>query len=309
VRVAVDGASSILPGSNVEALLDVEYSHAAAPQTPIRVYIATSEAANLGFIDSVQQAVTDNTCGSISLSIGVCPENADFANSADAIYQQAGTQGQTIFAAAGDDGSESLALKPKTGSCGPSGKRGVIETAASPNVTSIGGTMSKVKFDDNGIAIAGSAPETVWHETIGAGGGGKSAVFAKPTYQNGVTPKDSKRDIPDISLLAAQQTPGYIIGVNSAVQCCAGGTSFASPYWAGIDALMEQLNGGRLGTLNTQLYSLAKAGAEANGIHDVLKGNNGFKGVAGFAAKKGYDQASGWGTPDISVFAHAYTVK
>jgi hypothetical protein len=73
--------------------------------------------------------------------------------------------------------------------------------------------------------------------------------------------------------------------------------------------LMEQLNGGRLGALNTNLYSLASSNAAANGIRDVTKGNNGFNGVKGFTAKPGYDQATGWGTPDINTFAHAYTGK
>lgn len=317
VRVNVDGPPGFIseppvrPTDNqFEALLDVEYSHAAAPQAPIRVYIAGNADANLpvaGFLDTVQQAVTDNVCGSISLSIGVCPSDAATANNADTIYQQAAVQGQTIFAASDDDGAAALTVNGK--GCVPSKKRGVFETAASPNVTAVGGTQSKPKYDKATDIVTAAAAETVWHEAIGAGGGGASAVFAKPAYQNGITPDDNARDIPDIALLAAVQTPGYFVGLEGAVLCCGGGTSFGSPYWAGIGALMEQLNGGRLGPLNTLLYSLASANAADNGIRDVTKGNNGFNGVKGYTAKPGYDQASGWGTPDISVFAHAFTGK
>ncbi|HEX4211613.1 MAG TPA: S53 family peptidase, partial [Candidatus Binataceae bacterium] len=312
VRVPVDGPSSINGNAEFEALLDVQYSHAAAPQTPIRVYIASSsDPANLAFLDSVQKAVKENLCGSISLSIGVCPSDATTATAADTIYQQAAAQGQTVFAASGDDGAAALTVSSK--GCVASKVRGVVETAASPNVTAVGGTQSKPKYDKATRVASGPAAEVVWHEAKGATGGGVSVVFPKPSYQDGVTPSDNARDLPDIALLAAIQTPGYFVGVNGLVQCCGGGTSFASPYWAGIDALMEQLEGGgaagRLGALNTLLYSLASSNAAANGIRDVIKGNNGFNGVKGFTALKGYDQVTGWGTPDINTFAHAFTEK
>jgi subtilase family serine protease len=314
VRVAVDGSEPFSKKAIFEALLDVEYAHAAAPQAPIRVYIAGSgvQSAQTAFLDVVQQAVTDNTCGMISLSISACSDPnglAAFATNADTIYKQAAAQGQTIFAASGDDGAAAV-VEGKNGGCVRSDKRGVFETAASPNVTAVGGTQFKPKFDKStGVVVPGSANEVVWHETKGASGGGASAVFLKPSYQSASTPTDGARDIPDISLLAAVQTPGYFYGASGKVLCCGGGTSFGSPYWAGIGALMEQLNGGRLGPLNTQLYSLAASNAAGNGIRDVTTGNNSFGKVKGFTAAPGYDQASGWGTPDISVFAHAYTVK
>jgi subtilase family serine protease len=318
VRVPVDVPASI-NSAEFETLLDIEYSHTAAPQTPIRVYIDSDVDASTGFTDALQQAVNDNACGSISLSIFVCfadsSDAATLATTADSIYAEALTNGQTVFAAAGDDGSAGTVFNPVKGVC-VAGKKpgGVIETAASQHITSVGGTQVTPKYNKStGIAIAGSAAETVWHEAVGATGGGASAVFSKPGYQDGDTPADGARDVPDISLLAAVKTPGYIVGVNGKVACCGGGTSFASPYWAGIAALMEQLNGGglggRLGALNTNLYSLASSDAAANGIRDVTKGNNRFKGVKGFTAKPGYDQATGWGTPDINTFAHAYTGK
>ena len=322
VRVDIDGSPSTISGdSEFEALLDVEYSHAAAPETPIRVYIISENAnsAAQGFLDAVHQAVLDNACGSISLSIGVCPDNASdaatLANAVDTYYQQAASQGQTVFAAAGDEGSAGIVFNPNKG-CVLSKTRSVMETAASQYVTAVGGTQSTPKYvKATGIA-AGHATESVWYEAkYGASGGGASAVFSKPSYQDGVTPADNARDIPDISLLAAVLTPGYVVVDLSACPnpdvCLGGGTSFASPYWAGIAALMEQLKGGgsdgRLGAINTNLYSLASSNAAGNGILDVTKGNNGFNGVKGFKAVPGYDQATGWGTPDIATFAHKYT--
>ena len=309
VRVPVDGPSFVIPGADFETLLDIEYSHAAAPGVPIRVYIATNESADVGFLDVVQQAVTDNACGVISLSIAVCPEDATFAQSADSIYQQASAQGQTVFVAAGDQGAAGLALNSKATACVASKKRAVTESGASPNVVSVGGTQFIPKYDKtSGIAV-GFVPESVWHETNGAGGGGVSAVFPKPAYQNGVTPNDNFRDIPDVSLAAAITHPGYIVGVDGQVECCGGGTSFGAPYWAGIGSLMQQLNGARLGAINTQLYSLMSTNAAGSGVRDVKKGRNSFHGVMGYKAVPSYDQATGWGTPDISTFAHALTGK
>ena len=70
-----------------------------------------------------------------------------------------------------------------------------------------------------------------------------------------------------------------------------------------------QLNGARLGAINTQLYSLMSTNAAGRGVRDVKKGRNSFHGVMGYKAVPSYDQATGWGTPDISTFAHALTGK
>jgi subtilase family serine protease len=313
--ITVDGSGSFDNSAEPETLFDIEYAHAAAPEAPISVYVAGAEASTTGaLLDPLQQAVTDDACGSISLSISICPgEDSSLAQSADSIYQQAATQGQTVFSASGDDGAAAIVFNATKG-CVASNKRGVIETAASPNITSVGGTEVKPKYDKTtGIVIAGSAAETVWKESVGASGGGASQVFGKPAYQNALTPNDNARDIPDVSLLAAAKTPGYVYGYEGKLFCCAGGTSFASPYWAGITALMEQVNGGgnsgRPGPLNTELYRLASSGAAASGIRDVTKGNNGFHGAKGYKVTAGYDQASGWGTPDIGDLISAFTGK
>src|SRR4029077_6808821 len=68
-----------------------------------------------------------------------------------------------------------------------------------------------------------------------------------------------------------------------------GGTSLSAPLFAGLPKVIEQKKGAGLGLINILLYQLAKAGLAANGIRDVNNGtNNGFNGVAGFAAGGGY---------------------
>jgi subtilase family serine protease len=82
-----------------------------------------------------------------------------------------------------------------------------------------------------------------------------------------------------------------------------GGTSEASPLFAGIVAIADQVAGHSLGQLNPALYAL---GSGAAGLPDITIGNNtvsftqGGKSdtVTGYTAATGYDLASGLGTVD-----------
>ncbi|MGO8721634.1 MAG: protease, partial [Acidimicrobiales bacterium] len=141
---------------------------------------------------------------------------------------------------------------------------------------------------------------------------GKSIIFARPAYQNDVASVvGAQRGVPDISMSAACS------GAVNAYQSFAGapvgwypvcGTSEATPLFAGVVALADQLAGHPLGLINPALYVLSAA--RAPGIVDITKGNNtvsfvqGHKRytVGGFAAKRGYDLASGVGTVDVAKF-------
>jgi hypothetical protein len=35
--------------------------------------------------------------------------------------------------------------------------------------------------------------------------------------------------------------------------------------------------------------------------HDILVGDNSFDGITGFSATKGWDLATGWGTPNVGL--------
>ena len=83
-----------------------------------------------------------------------------------------------------------------------------------------------------------------------------------------------------------------------------GGTSEASPEFAGIVAIADQAAGHDLGNLlNPQLYAM---GSGAAGLPDITTGNNTVTfnqnnhnyTVPGFNAVSGYDMASGLGTVD-----------
>jgi subtilase family serine protease len=86
------------------------------------------------------------------------------------------------------------------------------------------------------------------------------------------------------------------------------GTSEATPLFAGVIALADQVAGHPLGLINPALYAMSAA--HAPGIVDVVKGNNtvsftqGGKlvTVPGYQALPGYDLASGVGTVNAAKF-------
>lgn len=91
---------------------------------------------------------------------------------------------------------------------------------------------------------------------------GTCAGYAKPAWQSIVgNPNDGVRDLPDLSLFASNGPWGhsYVVCDSSAGGCEAGygGTSFAAPIMAGIQALIDQHTGDRQGNPNPTYYSLA----------------------------------------------------
>jgi len=115
--------------------------------------------------------------------------------------------------------------------------------------------------------------------------------YAKPSWQTGVIgiPSDGVRDLPDVSLFAANGVWGhfyvYCFTDTSAggASCSgapstwagAGGTSFAAPIMAGIQALVNQKVGARQGNPNPTLYKLAAAeyGSTGSTSCNSTKGN------------------------------------
>jgi subtilase family serine protease len=305
--VLADGTDPGINGDAVETMVDANYSHAAAPGSNLAIYIGDPNNNISGdpIIDGLLAAVQDNVCNSISVSFAFCGGSKKLFRALDSVLAQAAGQGQAVFVASGDEGSAGIVFKKKAHGCvvAKHGKH-ISELAGSPNVTAIGGTMFNATFDGSGNDV-GSVPESVWNDSIGASGGGRSKIFKKPAFQAGLIKKDKKRDIPDISLGASPNSPGFFFGGRDTsnaptVVCCVGGTSIGAPVWAGIEQLISQVAVGRAGNINVGLYALGNA--HDPGIRDVTSGNNGFNGVKGFDATVGYDKATGWGTPDIDLF-------
>lgn len=182
---------------------------------------------------------------------------------------------------------------------------------------------------------------------IGGSGGASNCVVNETNYTTGVAgpcisgrpkpfwqtgpgvPRDHVRDIPDISLMAgngwygsfwticddaAPCSNGYIDGV--------GGTSAATPAFAGILAEVIQKTGGRLGLAAPTLYQLARNPKTANVFHDTTIGNNsmpceegspncalnsaGYYFLTGYNTTPGYDLATGLGSVDAAKLISAW---
>jgi subtilase family serine protease len=126
--------------------------------------------------------------------------------------------------------------------------------------------------------------------STGGGSGGPSAVYAKPSWQSGFAgiTTDGVRDMPDVVLFAANGVWNQAIefcdssvvtcnynNATDAIESSAGGTSFASPSMAGIQALVNQKTGELQGDPNYILYALAKAeyGTSGSSACNSTKGN------------------------------------
>jgi len=97
------------------------------------------------------------------------------------------------------------------------------------------------------------------------GGGGISTHFAVPSWQTGISGySNAYRSSPDLSGFASDGIWGHSLiycdsQSTSGCFAAAGGTSFVSPYLAGVTGLLVTYTGSRQGLLNPALYALAKA--------------------------------------------------
>jgi subtilase family serine protease len=323
------GPSPGITESEDEALVDIEWSHAVSPSTPVRLYFGNTGADAL--TSSIQNAVTDNVCGVISSSISECftgPEPSYF-QALDTIFMQAVAQGQSVMVASGDSGAAGSVFDTTKNECVAGTTANVNEEAASPNVTAVGGTQFPALYDAQGndtsvqgVGVDGT--EVAWNNpedaissgdsNFGSTGGGESSVFAKPAYQTGQgVPNDGKRDIPDVALGASLNLPGFYVSNDvsgTPTLEIFGGTSISVQIWAGLTRLIGKMVGGnppgRLGNINLRIYQMANANYAASGLFDVVSGNNTFNGVTGFNAGPGFDLTTGWGSPNFAVFAAAF---
>ena len=159
------------------------------------------------------------------------------------------------------------------------------------------------------ISQGGGGASNCWYETpqavcLGAGPGPNGGGFAQPLYQQGLSVSGAPagvRYVPDVSLFASPDFPGYIFctaqseiiqggtstsscvnGIADAVntfESIVGGTSASAPAFAGIVTLLNQQvivsglqDAPGLGNINTNLYLLAASNPSA--FHQVTTGDN-----------------------------------
>jgi subtilase family serine protease len=343
------------PGINddgVEASLDVEWAGAAAPNAAIEL-ISCSDTTTFGGLIAVQNLLNASSTppAIISMSYGECEAltGATMNAAFNTAFQQAVTEGVSVFVSAGDDSAAGCDRDAAEATHGI-GVTGWGETVYNVAVggTDFGDTYAGTNstyWNSTNTTTFGSAksyiPEIPWNDSCastlianfetgstvtygssgfcntatgeeflddigGSGGPSKCATgapatsgvvggtckgYAKPSWQAGAlgNPRDGARDIPDVSLFAANGLWGhYYIFCDSdtstgGTPCTGapdtwlggGGTSFSSPIMAGIMALVNQVNGSRQGNPNPALYKLAAAeyGKSGNAACSSTLGN------------------------------------
>jgi subtilase family serine protease len=277
-----------------EEALDVEWAHAIAPEARIDLVEANNNGSALD--TAVASAASLPGVSVVSMSWG-SPEadNGNETGDDGTFTTPAGHTGVTFLAATGD---YSAGWYP----------------AFSPNVVAVGGTTLKLNIPSDTIhsETAWSTGSDSWNKTLGTGGG-ISNFEAEPSYQDAVQ-FTGMRTIPDVSFDADPNTGVAIYDSFGTSSFSApgwveiGGTSLATPAWAGLIAMANQQRAADgLPTLNsisptethTLLYGLSgTTGGVA--FHDITSGSITANGQT-FKAGPGYDDVTGWGSPIANV--------
>jgi subtilase family serine protease len=359
VLVPDSGVEAISPGDESESQIDLEYVYGIAQYANI-FFVFVGADQNYSVMDALSFAITQRIAPVVSISYGVCetllsPSDLDQYNS---LFEEASAQGQTLVASSGDSGSTACAPYSAAQGVTPVEQQALSVNfpASSPNVTAVGGTQmaagtfaagnsaywANASNNDASPSLLSYVPEVVWNEGsasngMAAGGGGTSAHFSRPTWQNAYPgmPAGTNRLLPDIALQSSVGSPGFLLCTSDPAMLAsegqtascvegllgsnnkytvAGGTSFAAPIFAGFVALLNQAeNANGQGNINPELYTLAASSGSV--FHDITTGtiacvagsaNCGSAGESAYAATAGYDEATGLGSVDSSALISAW---
>jgi kumamolisin len=330
---------------DIEVDADIEMSLAISPaMRHMVVYNAPNDETGQTELDEYTAIANQDLADTISSSWGVCENDVTpaYAQAENLIFEQMASQGQSLFTSSGDTGA--FGCIRTDGSTVPN----VGDPGGQPYITDVGGT-SFTHFNP-GHDPTPSYPygeETVWNvdglcntspneygasgldwcAIVGAGGGGNSEYWGRPSYQRGpgvnnrytsyncsLARKGTPcREVPDISVNADEFTPYSEYCTGSAAtpnSVCAtfsstqvppgwfgiGGTSLSSPFMAAIIADRDSYTGRRTGLANPLLYAMFNQNA-GRYFHDIgafrqFPNNNGL-----YPTTPGYDEATGIGSP------------
>jgi subtilase family serine protease len=264
-------------GWATETSLDVEWAHAVAPGAKIVLVVApTNQDSDLSFADHF--AVVNRLGNVISNSFGSPEAGSDPADGLAVaqlysnVFELAAATGISVNVATGDSGDFGLGT--------PVGAASI--PADSPFATGVGGTSINVPGDHGPVESAWGIVVTdlgTLHSPfptpdilgfLQGGGGGESAILAKPFFQGKL--RGSGRQLPDVSFLADPQTGAIIVqtvplfgGGTGTEFCAVGGTSLAAPMFAAMWALADEAAGESLGQAAPALAAMP-----SNAFRDIV---------------------------------------
>jgi hypothetical protein len=257
-----------------EEALDIDMAMSMAPGATILVYEGDGA-------DIFNKIASDDIAKQMTLSYG-------FGIDAGIIqsFQQFLAQGQAMSQASGDGDSD---LNGGTGLTG------------NPYATIVGGTTLTTS------RVGGPwSSETAWNWGNNGGSGGGISGYGIPNWQQGINMtanlgSTTFRNYPDVAMPADGV---FLISQDGNSVGWVGGTSCASPLWAGFMALVNQraasLGKPAIGFANPPIYAIGRGpySTYATCFHDITTGNNfDSQNPNRFPACAGYDLCTGWGTP------------
>jgi subtilase family serine protease len=310
-----------------EETLDVEAVHAMAPGANIRYY-ASASCQDSDFLATLGKVVDENKASIVSNSWSdlEANETTDSIAAYEQVFLQGAMQGISFLFSSGDNGDEVAS----------SGLKQTDYPASDPYATAVGGTADAIGANGAFIFQTGwgtdkyslSADAKSWNPLgyLYGAGGGNSSLFNQPSYQAGVVPAahGSGRATPDVGL-DADPTTGMLIGETQTFpegkaygEYRIGGTSLASPLFAGMTALLQQHAKGRVGFLNPTIYKQAGTpvftdvkGAPKDAGNVRVDYTNGLDATGGLlysirtfnqdaslSTAKGWDDVTGVGSPN-----------
>lgn len=293
----------IVTGWAGEISLDVESSHTMAPGANITLYIANGccdLASAIAYIDSQDKVSSLSQSFSSPDSEIMAIGGSYYAlceQTTNAMYMIGAAEGITFSASSGDAGASGYS----TGALGSVGY-----PSTSPYVVAVGGTSTYLDIQNGNLT---SFNQTAWSnygfvpDNINYGGstGGVSILQPRPSYQNGLETGSypNGKLIPEISFEATVY-PGFLYVMPGNATRVTGGTSEASPIFAGLVALLDQYEQGKTGSLSPAINTLAHTDYSKAFI-PVTFGYN-----IPYTSHYGYNLVTGWGSLNIANFAMGY---